>query len=236
MFVKEEWDQKSDLLNFALKKNMISFWELEEVSGKRVDAHGTNDLTDNNTVTQTTGKVNFAGQFTRANLEYLSLPSANTTLRLSSDFSWCAWVYLDSLPGGSELYNVIDRAQNYSLDVPGTTLVFRFYYIDSGAIVRSRNATTFGTPAINTWYFIYFDYTFSTMTSRISVNNGVLDSSTFSTSPNVVAAEFRLGDRANVRHWNGRIDQVGVWSRVLTESEIEWLYNKGNGRAYEDIF
>ena len=38
--------------------SLQGFWELlEEASGTRVDAHGANDLTDNNTVLQGTGKV-----------------------------------------------------------------------------------------------------------------------------------------------------------------------------------
>ena len=40
-----------------LTDDMISFWELEESSGTRADAHGAHTLTDNNTVGQGTGVV-----------------------------------------------------------------------------------------------------------------------------------------------------------------------------------
>ena len=37
-------------LSALLKTNLVSWWDLEEASGARVDSHGSNDLTDNNTV------------------------------------------------------------------------------------------------------------------------------------------------------------------------------------------
>jgi len=40
----------TDVKNSSLATNLVSYWELEEASGTRVDSHGSNDLTDNNTV------------------------------------------------------------------------------------------------------------------------------------------------------------------------------------------
>jgi len=38
-----------------IKENLIAYWNLDEVSGTRVDSHNSNNLTDNNTVTQAIG-------------------------------------------------------------------------------------------------------------------------------------------------------------------------------------
>ena len=46
-------------LTTAEKVNLVSFWHLNEPSGTRYDAHGSNDLTDNNTVGVTTGPVEY---------------------------------------------------------------------------------------------------------------------------------------------------------------------------------
>jgi hypothetical protein len=32
--------------------------------------------------------------------------------------------------------------------------------------------------------------------------------------------------------FNGSIDEVGIWSRALTSSEVTSLYNSGSGRQY----
>lgn len=39
----------------ALTDNLISWWSLDEASGTRYDSHGTNHLTDNNTVSSEAG-------------------------------------------------------------------------------------------------------------------------------------------------------------------------------------
>ena len=38
---------------------------------------------------------------------------------------------------------------------------------------------------------------------------------------------FTIGAKASPSHdtWNGKIDDIGVWSRVLTQTEIDNLYN-----------
>src|SRR5262252_1520277 len=72
--------------------NLISYWKLDEVSGSRVDTKGTNTLTDNNTVTSTTGIINNAASFAAASSEYLSLASNATVQTGDIDFTITAWV------------------------------------------------------------------------------------------------------------------------------------------------
>ncbi len=46
---------------------------------------------------------------------------------------------------------------------------------------------------------------------------------------------WRLGDsEGQTQFWNGRIDEVGIWSRTLSLEEIEFLYNGGAGRGYQE--
>ena len=33
-------------------------------------------------------------------------------------------------------------------------------------------------------------------------------------------------------YWNGQVDELGFWKRVLTSSERAVLWNSGNGRTY----
>ena len=42
---------------------LVSYWALDETSGTRYDSHGSNDLTDNNTVGYTTGVQGNAADF-----------------------------------------------------------------------------------------------------------------------------------------------------------------------------
>src|SRR4029077_17083863 len=47
------------------------------------------------------------------------------------------------------------------------------------------------------------------------------------------ADAFWLGQKGNnTQYWDGRIDEVGFWKRLLTSTERFNLYNLGNGFAY----
>ena len=66
-------------------------WRLDEVSGSGLDSFGANTLTDNFTVTSSTGLVfPLARQFTAANSEYLSIAdnAGTSTSRLLHGRIW----------------------------------------------------------------------------------------------------------------------------------------------------
>src|SRR6056300_583443 len=98
-----------DQFTVVSKEDLVSFWKLDEASGTRVDAFGSNDLTDNNTVGQATSLTGVpyteGADFERGNTEYLSITDASQSglSPLSSDFSVSVWVKFESLPGGSAL-------------------------------------------------------------------------------------------------------------------------------------
>ncbi len=38
--------------------------------------------------------------------------------------------------------------------------------------------------------------------------------------------------RDNIQYLNGALDEIGLWTRVLTSTEVTQLYNGGAGLAY----
>ena len=67
--------------------------------------------------------------------------------------------------------------------------------------------------------------------------NGSLDG-TFADTENFQSQIFTFGgpvdqpDNEEYLHYNGRIDEVGVWGRALSGAEITSLYNAGAGNTY----
>src|SRR5262245_43908996 len=82
-----------------LTDNLVSFWELEEASGTRNDSHGTNHLTDNNTVGQGVGTVGNCGDFENGNSENLSITDNASLSGGDTDFTVQAWINLESTVG-----------------------------------------------------------------------------------------------------------------------------------------
>jgi hypothetical protein len=219
--------------------SLISFWKLDEASGTRADAYGSNTLTDNNSVGQDTGIVGSAGVFNNASSRYLSLAS-NASLQAGDvSFSFSCWVYLfskttyrwvfakDSAVAGEREYYLI-------YDQPSDRWEFGvFRATDSPVIVR---ANTLGSPAINTWVHIGCYHDAANDQIGICGAGGPFDTqATGGPLQPASNAEFRIGHSsrtATLYFMDGRIDEVGFWKRVLTPSEWAALYNGGAGRTY----
>lgn len=219
----------------ALLTNLVSYWKLNEASGTRSDSHGTNHLTDNNTVGSGTGVISNAASFVKANSEYLSCAS-NSTLQMSSNtsFTISAWVKINSSAIAHQFVTKDDDAANsrdFTLDFGGAPIQLR-WYIKGGAYL----VTSGGTGVAGTWYHLVAWYDSSNGQLHLRINDTVTyDSATGATGTDVSAAEFRIGAReyaANEDYADGLIDEVGLWKRVLTSGEITQLYNSGSGFTY----
>ena len=100
--------------------------------------------------------------------------------------------------------------------------------------VRVENSIALST---STWYHCIMTYDGSKSASglKVYVNNSlntqniIKDTLTGSISN---SRNFKLGARDNGFFYNGIIDEVGVWDRELSESEVTELYNSGNGKQY----
>lgn len=215
-----------------------AYWKLDEASGTRVDSHSTNDLTDNATVTQATGKISDAAQFTAANSEYLSLAD-NAALSVGDiDFTFACWVYLDSVGFRTVLSKESSSGtREYILwyDSTGAVATNRFHWQVQDAAANSGGVTAnnFGAASTGTWYFIVCWHDSVNNQVGISVNNGTPDTASYSNGSFDSGTDFNIGREANgSRYWDGRIDEVGFWKRVLTAAERTYLYGGGAGLAF----
>lgn len=224
----------------ALTDGLVCYWRMEEASGTRVDQVSGRDLTDNNTVTSNTGRQGNAAQFTRANSEYLSSVSHADLSPGDTDFTLQAWVYLDSKPSGSQM-RIIDK---YQTGLKEYTLLYyqsgdRFEFVvsaDGSSDSQYKDADTFGAPSLGTWYLIHAWHDSVNNQIGISVNAGTADTAAHSGGIYQGAAPFEIGrNLTNGFYWDGRIDEVALWSRVLTGAERTELYNGGAGLSYSDL-
>lgn len=222
----------------GLLTDLKAHWRLNEASSTRVDAHASNDLTDNNTVTQNPGKLGDAAQFTNANSEFLSITD-NADLSMGDiDFSIAIWAYLDNKTTGQALLAKWVETSNseYMLRYDDGTdrLIFS---VTSGGTDATRNnisATTFGSPPTATWMFIVAWHDAAGNTIKIQVDNGTADSTAHTGGVYDGTAAFKLGaiNSPEVILLDARLDSVSIWKRVLTSGERTDLYNGGSGFDY----
>src|SRR4030042_3320047 len=79
-------------LTAAEKAGLVSYWNMDEVSGNRADSYDSNDLSDVNTVGSATAVAgamhNAAASFVAAGSEYLSLNTDRKSTRLNSSHGY----------------------------------------------------------------------------------------------------------------------------------------------------
>lgn len=225
----------------ALVDNQVAYWKLEEASGVRDDAHSTYDLTDNNTVTSGTGKIGDAALFAEATSEYLS-STTSLGIDMSSYFTYNFWVKITALPDASEVEYLFYWRNGATTDKKGDDQIQ--LYNDAGTqqiyIVRrdSDGSDQQGanyTLTAGTWFML--TCTWDGSNHKLYINGSgtptITQASTRTGTNTGTDTYFKMGgDPGDNRFVDGMIDEFGVWSRVLTSSEITELYNSGDGLQY----
>lgn len=235
------------ITNFSGSSAAISspsaFWALNEASGTRYDSISNKNLTDNATVTSGVGKLGNAGQFTASNSEYLSISDHPDLSTGDIDFSITAWVYLDSTSSSRPIVtknNWYGNQSEYALGYDASSDRFKFGVINVGSTnvwdaSNSVKADNFGSPSISTWYFIVAWHDSVNNNLNIQVNNGTADTLSYSNGGRDGTADFRIGGvqgGIGNGYWNGRIDAVGFWKKVLSADEKTALYNSGDSLEF----
>jgi hypothetical protein len=224
----------------SLSTNLVSYWKLDEASGDAADSKGSNTLSNIGTMTYATGKINNGAVI--ATGKYLKiLDAAQTGLDLSGDFTLGFWVKFNSLPGvEGEMYFInkyggSSGTDSYLLELYNAGGTLELYGVTCADGSTPHAAEQSWTPSTATWYYVNMVYTASAHTvkfyingSAISVAIDVTDTSIYNgTAPFVVGA-YNNGSNT----LDGIMDEIGVWSRVLSETEIYTLYNSGRGLQY----
>lgn len=222
----------------AFTDDLISYWKLDESSGDAVDAHSSNTLTDNNTVGSAAGKIGSARDFELANTEFFSLAdNASLSVTAGMAFTWSVWVMLESLPDFGNLSATILGKSDFS----ATTEYILYVNFSAHLVFYCGNGTAGAdadagfAAATGVWYHVlgWYDPA-GGGTNNIRVNGATAVSVANASGIYDGATAFRMGACSNdTRYWDGLIDEVAFWKRVLTSDEQTALYNGGLGLPYD---
>jgi len=210
---------------------LVSHWKLEETgtTDNRVDSAGSNDLTPVNTVPSGTGIQGNAASFNRANSEYLKITdAAQSGLDLTGDHTINMWIKRAST-NWMGLYS-----HNYT-DTSGGQLYYNTSNQLQAIYDNGIDLSVAQTLTVGTWYMISVTYNDTTKRLDIWVNGSSIGNATGSGSIANPTVDFLLG----VSRWtglqgyfDGLIDEVSVWSRVLSGTDLTAIYNSGSGIPY----
>ena len=222
----------------TLLVNLAAHWKMNETSGTRVDSHTNSlDLTDNNTVGFTTGKIGNAADFEYGNSEYLSL--ADNALVSPGDAAWtmAAWVKLESKPANATIlgrWTGSGDNREYILFYRNGSVRFVFAVSDDGTGTAAEvEADELGAVSLATLYLVVAWHDPNSNTVNIQVNDGAIDSTAHTGGIAEKTSIFTVG--ATSITWDGEIDSLSLWDAVLTPADKTALYNSGSGLDYESF-
>ena len=196
---------------------LVGYWPF---SGNANDESGNGNNGTNNGATLTTdrfGNTNSSYNFNGTN-NYISLPIGFTTGSASKSFS--VWFYLANgtynfvLDGGTSV-----NGSSFGLFWNTNPTINKLTFHGDGATYDYE----FADINFNQWYHTVITYDGTTVKSYL---NGVYIGSKIVTLNTSTTSNIKVGSRNNTSaYFLGKIDDIGVWNRALTEQEITNLYN-----------
>jgi len=214
----------------ALTDDLKAFWELEEASGTRVDAHGSNDLTDNATVGQGSGIVGNCADFESGNSEFLD-SNSTADLQVANQMTLQAWIKLESKSADQHFVGKwASPTPEYILYYAAAGDRFKFTVYTGG--FPTATADNLGAPNTGQWYCVHAWVDVTGTAVGIAVDAGTADTSALASPPAADTGDFSIGASDGASFADALIDQVGKWDRVLTSGERTSLHNSGAGLSY----
>ncbi len=227
-----------------LTDNLEAYYKMEESSGNdRVDSAGSNNLSDGQTVASGTGIIDNGADFELGNSEYLNRADT-ASLSLSGNCSFSFWFNPETLATRQEIitkYLTTGNQRSYLISLLADDKMQIALYSDGTGgtneiLINATDAAVF----TGTGTFVFVVLTFNIGTEAVIwYRNGSSVASTTSVSPLGAAlhdgtADFALGAIPSPASGflDGVLDEVGVWSRILTSSEVTTLYNGGAGLTH----
>jgi hypothetical protein len=215
----------------SLKTSLVASYNGESNTN---DSFGTNNGTSQGGLTYVAGKIGNAFQFNGSN-SYVSLP--NDSLNFTGDFSVNAWFNTSTYTGYRGIassYKVVGSLgygwMTYHEEV---TNQFALYLRDGSNHMLYR--TNGGIP-LNSYNMITWVRQVG-QDPKIYIN-GVLSPGSYTFGNSSINPSYQSGQPCNLGGWNNtsygthKQDGTTIWSKTLTQSEINELYNSGNGAQY----
>jgi hypothetical protein len=212
-----------------LANSLVSYWKFDADNSN--DSAGSNNGTDTDiSYSSANGKINDGAGF-NGSTSYIT-QGANNFPTGSAARTFNMWVKLNNQPISGHLgtFLMYGNAANENMQSVGVYNNSGSYYIAYNGYGDDYNELY--TLSTSTYYMI--TATFDGTTAKLYVNGSQLGTGSNQSSWNTSAStNYYLGSQGGSDYMlDGSLDEVAVWSRVLSGSEISQLYNSGNGNQY----
>ena len=170
--------------------------------------------------------------------EYLSKADSAALSTGDITFTFAVWVKLLSKEAAMGLvskWNTSGNQREYLLKYDQATDKFIFMVSSNGTAETSISAANFPTPPPGLWSLIIVSHDATANTIDIQVNNGAIDSSSYSSGVYDSTAAFNIGAIAGANPANALFGNVGFWKGSLSSAYRQNLYDYGYRVGYSEL-
>jgi hypothetical protein len=214
----------------GLLTGLAAYWKLDETSGTRIDSKNGFDLTDNGSVGSDTGIINDSALLDGTNyLIYFANGGPQITFE---SLTVSVWAYLNS--NTSEI-GFFGSNGNSALAIIGQNV-----YFTPCTGIPNHSFESAGFVPASQWVHIVGRWNNATGQWDVFIDGENTATHTHDSTAPFTVSNLIVGGilRDGVTPDNfiaGKMDEVGIWNRPLTNSEITYLYNSGSGRPYSQF-
>lgn len=198
----------------ALTDNLTNYYKFDEASGNAVDAIAANNLVNTN-ATYAAGKINNGAVFNSAHTTQLVAGSNVTPTTINF------WINATAMYLTTTGYTAI-RSNTPDHTIQGAANTGKILIYDGGSSHTATSAWVTGA-----WTMYTFVYGTSPSNGYDIYQNGVFLERLASNQ-----VQFRQLGRSGSLSPEMQFDEMGLWSRALSSTEVTELYNGGAGFAY----
>lgn len=214
----------------ALIDNLVAYYKLD---GNSNDSVSSNNGTDTNITYNTSyGKINQGANFNGSSSKIAIADSS--ALTFTDKITVCAWVYTGTTSGNHTAVGKLGSLTTKEFWLAFNTGQASFLLSTDGSNQNGFQQSS-NTMSTNTWYLLTGTYDGTNV--KLYINDSLIGTTPMTGNIYSGSSHLNIGNIGdyNVDFWSGNIDEVGIWSRALSLTEISQLYNGGNGLSY-DLF
>jgi len=217
----------------SLVDDIISYWKFDESSGNAEDSVGSRDLTNVNSVSYVPAVINNGADLERGSSQYFSMSKAlaGGAYQSIAQMTISLWVKFESVTTSVREPFFTSWSSNRGILFMKEDSNSMILILGNGSTVTFDSVAW--TPSNGVWYHVAVTYNAGSIKFYLDGTQlGSTQSSTYTTIPTTTQNYFvgRRNDNGNML--DGVIDEMGVWDRALSDSEIAELYNGGDGLTY----
>jgi hypothetical protein len=213
----------------SLASGLVSYWKLDDASGTTAtDSLGSNTGTWQGTLGSqwAAGKINGAGNFNGTDDAIGNFPAVVAAANTSRTI--CLWFKTSSTARQG-----LVSTRNSSGNIGWSLLIDRS--AGSLSVVINAGVAAEASAGISTgqWYHACYTFDNAAGVTDLYLNGAQLTSASTITTGGTPAVNGYIGLEIQANsYFKGIIDEVGIWNRALSASEVATLYHSGSGNPF----